>query len=160
MKGKRQPILRQLADISWSAMNHGDTFILDVRSHIFVWTGKDSNRMERLQASKVQPAFTDCIAIMDHATFCSNTLLIIQNFSHSSIHVLAPFSIFLSLPLAVCAKDQRGERRRHDRHRQRRRRGLSRGRRDGGARGLLAPGQKTAGGCECANAEANREGMQ
>ena len=53
MKGKRQPILRQLADISWSAMNHGDTFILDVRSHIFVWTGKDSNRMERLQASKV-----------------------------------------------------------------------------------------------------------
>ena len=34
-------------------MNHGDTFILDVRSHIFVWTGKDSNRMERLQASKV-----------------------------------------------------------------------------------------------------------
>lgn len=52
VKGKRQPILRQLADISWSAMNHGDTFILDVRSHIFVWTGKDSNRMERLQASK------------------------------------------------------------------------------------------------------------
>ena len=74
MKGKRQPILRQLADISWSAMNHGDTFILDVRSHIFVWTGKDSNRMERLQASKVEPAFTD-IAIMDHATFYSNTLL-------------------------------------------------------------------------------------
>ena len=72
MKGKRQPILRQLADISWSAMNHGDTFILDVRSHIFVWTGKDSNRMERLQASKVKPAFTD-IVIMDHATFYSNT---------------------------------------------------------------------------------------
>ena len=155
MKGKRQPILRQLADISWSAMNHGDTFILDVRSHIFVWTGKDSNRMERLQASKVQPAFTDCIAIMDHATFCSNTLLITQNFSQ-----LYSRSLSFSLPLAVCAKDQRGERRRHDRHRQRRRRGLSRGRRDGGARGLLAPGQKTAGGCECANAKVNREGMQ
>jgi hypothetical protein len=50
----RQPVLRQLEDISWGEMNHGDSFILDARTHIYVWMGNESNRMERLQASKVR----------------------------------------------------------------------------------------------------------
>ena len=85
LKGKRQPVLRQLADISWAAMNHGDTFILDVRSHIFVWTGKDSNRMERLQASKVcrGTSYSD-----SSATFASKVLL-----CKATFHT---FSLFLS----------------------------------------------------------------
>ena len=67
-----------------------------------------------------------------------------------SLCVYSPFWQILSSisSLAVGAKDQRGERRRHDRHRQRRRGGISRGGRDGGARGIPAHGQKTAGGCE------------
>ena len=65
-------------------MNHGDTFILDVRSHIFVWTGKDSNRMERLQASKVcrGNSYSD-----SHATFASKFL-----------PCKASFHTFFSLP--------------------------------------------------------------
>ena len=53
VKGKRQPIVRQMTHVSWEVMNEGDVFVLDVRSHIFVWVGKYSNRLERLQAAKV-----------------------------------------------------------------------------------------------------------
>ena len=54
VKGKRQPIVRQLRDVSWDEMNDGDVYVLDVRTHFFVWQGKNSNRLERLQGSKVR----------------------------------------------------------------------------------------------------------
>ena len=53
VKGKRQPIIRQLPTISWKEFNDGDAFVLDTMTHIFVWTGKNSNRLEKLQAAKV-----------------------------------------------------------------------------------------------------------
>ena len=53
VKGKRQPIVRQTAAIAWSAMNDGDVFVMDTREFIFVWVGRQSNRLERLQAAKV-----------------------------------------------------------------------------------------------------------
>ena len=53
VKGKRQPVIRQLPTISWKEFNDGDVFVLDTMSHIFVWIGKNANRLERLQASKV-----------------------------------------------------------------------------------------------------------
>ena len=54
VKGKRQPIIRQLPTISWKEFNDGDAFVLDTMTHIFVWTGKNSNRLEKLQAAKVK----------------------------------------------------------------------------------------------------------
>ncbi len=55
VKGKRQPVVRQLASIDWEQLNDGDVFILDDRAsdNIFVWVGKNSNRLERLQAAKL-----------------------------------------------------------------------------------------------------------
>ena len=53
VKGKRQPVIRQLPTISWKEFNDGDVFVLETMAHIFVWTGKNANRLERLQASKV-----------------------------------------------------------------------------------------------------------
>ncbi len=55
VKGKRQPVVRQLPAISWDLMNDGDVFILDARDSdlIFVWVGRNSNRLERLQAAKL-----------------------------------------------------------------------------------------------------------
>ena len=53
VKGKRQPIIRQLPTISWNEFNDGDVFVLDTMTYIFVWVGKDANRLEKLQASKV-----------------------------------------------------------------------------------------------------------
>jgi len=45
-------VIRQLPTISWKEFNDGDVFVLDTMSHIFVWIGKNANRLERLQASK------------------------------------------------------------------------------------------------------------
>ena len=53
VKGKRQPIVRQLQAVSWAQMNDGDVFVLDSRRFVFVWMGKQSNRLERLQGAKV-----------------------------------------------------------------------------------------------------------
>ncbi len=55
VKGKRQPVVRQMAAIDWDHMNDGDVFILEARDSdlIFVWSGRNSNRLERLQAAKV-----------------------------------------------------------------------------------------------------------
>ena len=58
VKGKRQPIVRQTPALSWSAMNDGDVFVLDAREFIFVWVGRQSNRLERLQAAKVRLSFS------------------------------------------------------------------------------------------------------
>ena len=64
VKGKRQPIIRQLPTISWDEFNDGDVFVLDTMSHIFVWVGRNANKLERLQASKVDLSLT----LINHVT--------------------------------------------------------------------------------------------
>ena len=54
VKGKRQPVIRQLPSIDWKEFNDGDVFVLDAVQNIFVWTGKQSNRLERIQGAKVR----------------------------------------------------------------------------------------------------------
>ena len=54
VKGKRQPIIRQLPTISWDEFNEGDVFVLETMTQIFVWVGRDANRLEKLQAAKVK----------------------------------------------------------------------------------------------------------
>lgn len=39
--------------ISWSSMNHGDTFVLDSGSLIFVWRGNKSSGAEGLAGAKL-----------------------------------------------------------------------------------------------------------
>ena len=53
VKGKRKPIVRQLASFGWSAMNHGDSYVLDVpeRRVVVVWHGRQANKYEKLQAA-------------------------------------------------------------------------------------------------------------
>ena len=59
VKGKRQPTIRQLPTISWTEMNDGDVFVLDTNSHIFIWVGRNANRLERLQGCKVKFIYRD-----------------------------------------------------------------------------------------------------
>lgn len=40
--------------ISWEYFNSGDVFILELKNKIFVWIGKESNKMEKFQAGKVR----------------------------------------------------------------------------------------------------------
>ena len=54
VKGKRKPTIRQLASISWSLMNEGDVYVLDNKSHIFVWIGRLANGPEKLNGAKVR----------------------------------------------------------------------------------------------------------
>ena len=51
MKGKRKPIVRQMNNISWSMMNKGDSYVLDVPEYnkTIVWRGANSNRCNDVQ---------------------------------------------------------------------------------------------------------------
>lgn len=40
--------------IGWSAMNHGDAFILDTGVVLFVWVGKEASRTERIKVRNCQ----------------------------------------------------------------------------------------------------------
>lgn len=53
VKGKRKPIVRQLDAISWSMMNHGDSYVLDLPEQraVVVWHGRQANKYEKLQAA-------------------------------------------------------------------------------------------------------------
>lgn len=53
VKGKRRPVVRQLPEVSWSLMNEGDVYVVDCKKFIFVWVGRSSNNMEKMQAAKV-----------------------------------------------------------------------------------------------------------
>ena len=46
VKGKRKPIVRQLFNISWSEMNRGDSYVIDVPQYrkVLIWRGKNTNR--------------------------------------------------------------------------------------------------------------------
>ncbi|KAL5006142.1 hypothetical protein ScPMuIL_017300 [Solemya velum] len=49
IKGKQHVRIREV-DMSWDSFNHGDAFILDLGTVLFVWLGKDCNRTERMKA--------------------------------------------------------------------------------------------------------------
>jgi len=53
VKGRRSPVMTEMPAISWSHVNSGDCFIIDTKDVIFVWTGRNANRMEKLSAAKV-----------------------------------------------------------------------------------------------------------
>lgn len=48
VKGKRNIRVLQV-DFKWESFNQGDVFIIDLGPVIYVWNGKDSNRIERLK---------------------------------------------------------------------------------------------------------------
>lgn len=53
VKGRRNPVVRQMPAISWKHMNKGDVFIIDTKDVIFVWIGRCANNMEKVQAIRV-----------------------------------------------------------------------------------------------------------
>ncbi|XP_043224020.1 advillin-like [Amphibalanus amphitrite] len=53
VKGRRHPVIRQLPAVSWEYVNDGDVFVLDAREAVFVWTGKQANPMEKIQAARL-----------------------------------------------------------------------------------------------------------
>ena len=48
--GGKVPILREV-ELDWANINHGDTFVLDAGSLIFIWSGRSSSGSERLAAA-------------------------------------------------------------------------------------------------------------
>ncbi|OQV19146.1 Villin-1 [Hypsibius exemplaris] len=44
---------REMREISWQSMNEGDVFVLDTGAIIFVWNGKQANKYEKVQGSKI-----------------------------------------------------------------------------------------------------------
>ncbi|XP_065344773.1 villin-1-like [Cloeon dipterum] len=53
VKGRRSPVMTEMAAISWKHFNSGDCFIIDTKDIVFVWTGKKANNMEKLSAAKM-----------------------------------------------------------------------------------------------------------
>lgn len=53
VKGKKRPVIRQLPNVSWSHMNSGDAFLIQLKEAIFIWEGKSANNLEKLSAAKV-----------------------------------------------------------------------------------------------------------
>lgn len=62
VKGKKNIRVRRV-NLSVSAMNKGDCFILDTGREIYVWVGKDSKRLEKLKAISAANQIRD----QDHA---------------------------------------------------------------------------------------------
>ena len=48
LKGKRNIRMTQVA-MKVTSLNHGDAFVLDLGSLVFVWFGKECGRMERMK---------------------------------------------------------------------------------------------------------------
>ncbi|XP_064475215.1 advillin-like [Ornithodoros turicata] len=51
IKGKRKPIVQELPSVSWTHMNDGDVFVIYLYHIIFVWNGKFSNYVEKIQGA-------------------------------------------------------------------------------------------------------------
>ena len=68
VKGRRDPVVRQMNSVHWSEMNVGDSYILDVPEHeiIFVWQGRASNRFESLKAAACANQFKGDYGTTDH----------------------------------------------------------------------------------------------
>ena len=55
--------------ISWSSMNHGDTFVLDSGELIFVWRGRCSSGAEGLAAAKLATRLKNKMGEQVHRVF-------------------------------------------------------------------------------------------
>ncbi|PIK60974.1 villin, partial [Apostichopus japonicus] len=58
VKGRRNIRVLQV-DFKWESFNQGDVFIIDLGPVIYVWNGKDSNRIERLKGTEVAQNIRD-----------------------------------------------------------------------------------------------------
>lgn len=56
--GGKTPALSEI-EMKWSNMNHGDTFVVDTGSMIFVWAGKSSSGREKLMAAGLASRLRD-----------------------------------------------------------------------------------------------------
>ena len=56
--GGKVPILREV-ELDWANINHGDTFVLDAGSLIFIWSGRSSSGSERLAAAGLASRLRD-----------------------------------------------------------------------------------------------------
>ena len=45
--------------MSWSSMNHGDCFLLDLGLQIWVWQGEEAGKMEKIKALEVARRIRD-----------------------------------------------------------------------------------------------------
>lgn len=59
VKGKRNPVIRQMPAVAWEHFNDGDVFVVDAKHAVFVWTGKDANNMEKIQGAKLAQSLKD-----------------------------------------------------------------------------------------------------
>lgn len=59
VKGKRNVRLSELASIEWPSLNRNDSFVIDLCTTMFVWNGKNANKIERLQAANKARQFRD-----------------------------------------------------------------------------------------------------
>ena len=53
IKGRKNPIATQMASVSWSEMNQGDVFVVDLFDVIVVWNGSKANKMEKITGTRV-----------------------------------------------------------------------------------------------------------
>jgi hypothetical protein len=51
--------MNELSAMDWTSLNRGDSFLIDMSTTIFVWNGRNSNKIERIQAVKKASSFRD-----------------------------------------------------------------------------------------------------
>ncbi|CAG2224678.1 VIL1 [Mytilus edulis] len=59
VKGKHHVRVTEAAGMQWSAMNHGDVFILDLGRVLFVWNGKEASVTEKRMGCKHASSLRD-----------------------------------------------------------------------------------------------------
>jgi len=58
VRGGKMPALTEVA-LDWRSMNHGDTFVVDTGSMIFIWAGVTSSGMEKVVAAGLASKLRD-----------------------------------------------------------------------------------------------------
>jgi len=58
VRGGKTPALTEVS-LNWGAMNHGDTFVMDTGSFIFIWAGESSSGMEKMVAAGLASKLRD-----------------------------------------------------------------------------------------------------
>jgi len=58
VRGGKTPALTEVA-LEWTSMNHGDTFVVDTGSIIFIWAGETSSGMEKVVAAGLASKLRD-----------------------------------------------------------------------------------------------------
>ena len=56
--GGKYPVMREVS-LAWANMNHGDTFVLDTGSIIFIWSGSSSSPGEKMTAASLANRLRD-----------------------------------------------------------------------------------------------------